>query len=171
MGQTARRRRVSREGTHGHRVWKSTAETTLPASQGLAEHVGGAMRRPANGRRIGRVRLAQRDEGSSRGRAKHLPPAHRRGPGPGRAGVHRTFTIGRAVYKARMTTPGLRDRNGEIVTCPKAVDQMLWASRKDIWTQNPPQGTAGKAILDHYFEGGQGLPSSKNAHFPGCSPS
>ena len=82
---------------------------------------------------------------------QHKPPAHIRPPCSNRVSIHRTYKVGRAVYKARLTTAGLKDEDGSLITCARKTDSLLWNSRKAIWTSDPPQGCAAGPILDHYF--------------------
>ena len=50
---------------------------------------------------------------------QHKPPAHIRPPCSKRVGIHRTYKVGRAVYKARLTTAGLKDEDGSLNSCAR----------------------------------------------------
>lgn len=82
---------------------------------------------------------------------QHHPPAHMRPTSSNRLGVHRIYKVGRVVYKAHLTTAGLKDEDGSLVTCASKADSMLWNSRKAIWTADPPQGCEAGPIRDHFF--------------------
>ena len=99
-------------------------------------------------------------------RDRHLPPANARPPSNQRPGVHRIYKVGRTVYKPMITSAGLRGPDGTIISCPRTSDRLLWDSRKDIWTSDPPTGCTATPILDHYFATGNRCPSLPPAPAP-----
>ena len=68
--------------------------------------------------------------------------------------IAREYTAGRSLLKAKLTSPGLRGRDGHLTTDPACIDAILWDSRRHIWTSDPDETDAGRELFRAYFADG-----------------